>query len=79
MRTITSLKGTPLSIKTLDLALISSVTAIAGYLYGIVAITDYYKRLFRTSYTSNDPAEVEKANKILCRCLHLKVQYPDEN
>jgi hypothetical protein len=44
-----------------------------------LSTTEYYKSLVKTSYTSDDPEEVEKANKILCRQLHLKVQYPDEN
>ena len=68
-----------MSIKPIELVAVSIVTAIAGYVYGCIALTDYYKKLFRTSYTSEDPAEVEKAEKTLCRLLHLKVQYPDEN
>ena len=55
------------------------ISLIVGHLYGHLSATEYYKSLFKTSYTSNDPEEVEKANKILCRSLHLKVQYPDEN
>ena len=42
-------------------------------------VAEYYKTLFKTSYTSNDPVEAEKAEKTLCRLLHLKVQRPDEN
>ena len=55
------------------------LSLIIGYTYGCLSTTEYYKSLFKTSYTSDDPEEVEKANQILCRSLHLKVQYPDEN
>lgn len=55
------------------------ISLIIGHVYGCWSTTEYYKSLFKTSYTSDDPEEVEKANKILCRLLHLKVQYPDEN
>lgn len=59
---------------------VATITSlIIGYSYGCLSTTEYYKSLFKTSYTSDDPAEVEKANQILCRQLHLKVQYPDEN
>ena len=55
------------------------ISLIIGHAYGCWSTTEYYKSLFKTSHTSDDPEEVEKANKILCRLLHLKVQYPDEN
>ena len=55
------------------------ISLIIGHTYGCWSTTEYYKSLFKTSYVSDDPEEVEKANKILCRLLHLKVQYPDEN
>ena len=57
----------------------SIISLFIGYVYGNLSTTEYYKSLFKTSYTSNDPEEVEKANRTLCRMLHLKVQYPDEN
>ena len=57
----------------------SLISLTIGLTYGCWSTTEYYKSLFKTSHTSNDPEEVEKANKILCRQLHLKVQYPDEN
>ena len=68
-----------MSIKPIDLVAVSFVTAVAGYVYGCIALTNYYKKLIRTSHTSDDPAEAEKAAKTLNRLLHLKVQYPDEN
>ena len=55
------------------------ISLTIGLAYGCWSTTEYYKSLFKTSYTSDDPEEVEKANKTLCRLLHLKVQYPDEN
>ena len=55
------------------------ISLIIGHTYGCLSTTEYYKSLVKTSYTSDDPEEVEKANKILCRQLHLKVQCPDEN
>lgn len=61
------------------LALTAIVAAFAGHVFGFKSATEYYKTLFKTSYTSNDPAEAAKAEKTLCRLLHLKVQYPDEN
>lgn len=53
--------------------------AFAGHVFGFKSATEYYKTLFKTSRTSNDPAEAAKAEKTLCRLLHLKVQRPDEN
>ena len=61
------------------LALTAIVAAFAGHVFGFKSATEYYKTLFKTSYTSNDPDEAAKAEKTLCRLLHLKVQYPDEN
>lgn len=55
------------------------ISLTIGFAYGCLSTTEYYKSLFETSYTSDDPEEIEKANQILCRQLHLKVQYPDEN
>lgn len=55
------------------------ISLTIGLTYGCWATTEYYKTLFKTSWTSDDPEEVEKANQTLCRLLHLKVQYPDEN
>lgn len=55
------------------------ISLIIGYSYGCLSTTEYYKSLFKTSYTSDDPEEVEKAERTLCRQLHLKVQYLDEN
>ena len=55
------------------------ISLIIGYSYGCLSTTEYYKSLFQTSYTSDDPEEVEKADQTLRRLLHLKVQYPDEN
>lgn len=66
-------------INTIDLVTCALIALAGGYLVGFTGATSYYKRLFHTSYTSNDPAEVDKANKILCHKLHLKVQYPNEN
>lgn len=66
-------------INTIDLVTCALIALAGGYFIGFTGATKYYQRLFRTSYTSNDPNEVEKANKTLCRKLHLKVQYPDEN
>ncbi len=66
-------------INTIDLVTCALIALAGGYFVGYAGATNYYKRLFRTSYTSNDPAEVDKANKTLCRKLHLKVQSPDEN
>ena len=66
-------------INTIDLVTCALIALAGGYLVGFTGATDYYKRLVRTSYTSNDPAEVDKAHKTLCRKLHLKVQSPDEN
>lgn len=66
-------------INTIDLATCALIALAGGYLVGFTGATNYYKRLFRTSYTSNDPAEVDKAIKTLCRKLHLKVQTLDEN
>ena len=61
------------------ITLATIISLIIGSAYGCLSTTEYYKSLFKTAYTSDDPEEVEKANKILCRSLHLKVQYPDEN
>ena len=55
------------------------ISLTIGHVYGCWSTTEYYKTLFKTSYTSDDPEEVEKANQTLCRLLHLKVHYPDEN
>ena len=55
------------------------ISLAIGFTYGCLSTTEYYKSLFETSYTSDDPEEIEEANQILCRQLHLKVQYPDEN
>ena len=68
-----------MSTRYIALALTAIVAAFAGHVFGFKSATEYYKTLFKTSYTSNDPAEAEKAEKTLCRLLHLKVQYPDEN
>jgi hypothetical protein len=61
------------------IAVATIISLIIGHSYGCWSTTEYYKSLFKTSYVSDNPEEVEKANKILCRLLHLKVQYPDEN
>ena len=66
-------------INTIDLVTCALIALAGGYYVGFTGATEYYKRLFRTSYTSDDPTEVDKATKTLCRKLHLKVQYPDEN
>ena len=66
-------------INTIDLVTCALIALAGGYFVGFSGATKYYKRLFRTSYTSSDPAEADKAVKTLCRKLHLKVQYPDEN
>ena len=66
-------------INNIDLVTCALIALAGGYLVGFTGATNHYRRLFRTSYTSNDPAEVDKAVKTLCRKLHLKVQYPDEN
>lgn len=82
MRNINSLKGTPMSVKLInitDLVACALIALAGGYYLGFTGATNHYKHLFRTSYTSDDPAEVDKATKTLCRKLHLKVQYPDEN
>ena len=55
------------------------ISLTIGYTYGCLSTTEYHKSLFKTLYTSDDPEEVEKAHQTLCRSLHLKVQYPDEN
>ena len=55
------------------------ISLTIGLAYGCWSTTEYYKSLFKTSYTSDDPEEVEKANQTLCRQLHLKVKHPDEN
>ena len=55
------------------------ISLTIGLAYGCWSTTEYYKSLFKTSYTSDDPEEVEKANQTLCRTLHLKVPHPDEN
>ena len=61
------------------ITVVALISLIIGHTYGCLSTTEYYKSLFKTSYTSDDPEEVEKANQTLCRLLHLKVQYPDEN
>lgn len=66
-------------INTIDLVTCALIALAGGYLVGFTSATDYYKRLIHTSYTSNDPDEVDKTNKTLCRKLHLKVQNLDEN
>ena len=66
-------------INTIDLITCALIALVGGYYVGFTGATKHYQRLVRTSYTSNDPNEVEKANKTLCRKLHLKVQSPDEN
>ena len=59
---------------------VATITSlIVGFTYGCLSTTEYYKSLFKTTYTSDDPEEVEKATQTLCRSLHLKVQYPNEN
>lgn len=68
-----------MSIRHIGLALTVIVAAFAGHVYGFKSATEYYKTLFKTSRTSSDPLEAAKAEKTLCRLLHLKVQYPDEN
>ena len=68
-----------MSTRYIALALIAIVSAFAGHVFGFKSATEYYKTLFKTSYTSDDPDEAAKAEKTLCRLLHLKVQYPDEN
>lgn len=82
MRTIASLKGTPMSTKltnSLGLLAITLAAFVGGHVIGFAAATDYYKQLFRKSYMSTDREEAEKASKTLCSMLHFKVQYPDEN
>lgn len=66
-------------INTIDLVACALIALAGGYYLGFAGATNHYQRLFRVSYTSDDPAEVDKATKTLCRELHLKVQYPDEN
>ena len=68
-----------MSTRYIAFALTAIVAALAGHVFGFKSATEYYKTLFKTSHTSNDPDEVAKAEKTLCRLLHLKVQYPDEN
>lgn len=68
-----------MSTRYIALVLTAIVAAFAGHVYGFKSTTEYYKTLFKTSYTSNDPDEAAKAEKTLCRLLHLKVHYPDEN
>lgn len=68
-----------MSTRYTALALTAIVAAFAGHVFGFKSATEYYKTLFKTSYTSNDPDKVAKAEKTLCRLLHLKVQYHDEN
>ena len=68
-----------MSIRHIGFAVAVIVAAFAGHVYGFKSATEYYKTLFKTSHTSNDPDEAAKAEKTLCRLLHLKVQYPDEN
>lgn len=68
-----------MSIRYIGFALAIIASAFAGHVFGFKSATEYYKTLFKTSHTSNDPAEVAKAEKTLCRLLNLKVQYPDEN
>ena len=55
------------------------ISLTIGFTYGCWSTTEYYKTLFKTANTSDDPEEVEKADKTLCRLLHLKVLCPDEN
>lgn len=55
------------------------ISLTIGLAYGCWSTTEYHKSQFKTAYVSDDPEEVEKANNTLCRLLHLKVQYPDEN
>ena len=66
-------------INNIDLVTCALIALAGGYYVGFTGATNYYQRLFHTSYTSNDPNKVAKANKTLCRKLHLKVQCPDEN
>lgn len=66
-------------INTIDLVTCALIALAGGCYIGFAGATSYYQRLIRTSHTSNDPNEVDKVNKTLCRKLHLKVQYPDEN
>ena len=40
----------------------SLISLTIGLVYGCWSTTEYYKSLVKTSYTSNDPEEVEKAN-----------------
>ena len=68
-----------MSIRHIVFAATVIAAAFAGHVFGFKSATEYYKTLFKTSYTSNDPAEAAKAEKTLCRLLHLKVKYPDEN
>lgn len=68
-----------MSIRYIGFALTVIAAAFAGHVFGFKSATEYYKTLFKTSYTSNDPAEAAKAEKTLCRLLHLKVKYLDEN
>ena len=65
--------------KVSGIIVVSIISLIIGHIYGHKSTTEYYKNLFKTSYTSDDPEEVEKANNTLCRLLHLKVEYPSEN
>lgn len=68
-----------MSTRYIGFTVIAIVAAFAGHVFGFKSATEYYKTLFKTSHTSNDPAEVAKAEKTLCRLLNLKVQYPNEN
>ena len=68
-----------MSTRYIALAITAIVAALAGHTFGFKSATEYYKTLFKTSYTSNDPAEAEKAEKTLCRLLHLKVLNLDED
>ena len=61
------------------ITLATVISLIIGHAYGCWSTTEYYKSLFKTAYVSDDPEEAKKAIKILCRLLHLKVHYPDEN
>lgn len=68
-----------MSVRHIVFAVTVIAAAFAGHVFGFKSATEYYKTLFKTAHTSNDPAEAAKAEKTICRLLHLKVKYPDEN
>ena len=67
------------TINTIDLVTASLIAFIGGGIYGYLSATEYYKTLFKTSRTSDDPDEAEKASKTLCRRLGLDTEHPSDN